>query len=551
MSINPQKEELSDAIDMLHDRVISSIENFPDPPHRFTKDFMVFVGWDRKRYNQFYLERAKASRERSRAVDADPSLEASLTGHIPCITHKIWVTDLKNPKFPPEHFTIAYCKNIASFPNHWVHIIWSNSTEVHQHVLQYAEKFGASVLCCNINQLPRGRALEFVNRLIDAKKYVLSTDILRVFIINFIGGIYSDYGILFRTVMYGIAQRHEYCLVWVHDLHFQSSVIGAAAKSDLTTIFLAIISNPEALNREYAVGSKDTPLKAIDEVETFAGLGWTACIILFLPASVAQAYVYTGAEIEWHGLQSWYTEGGKLGNALIHHTPPTIVQDINYNGYETLAKKYIVQFQCINPVFKEKISVLVKTRDYFLEHSTRFGMLLHRYNLADETRLSGCSHLLNYLFWQYVDQRPSVLDLNGIDFDHPQDASRRCAFWTEYFRTAHFSFNQMHNENKLAIAIDRAGNQNLLQRLSDILDRIDGNGHYILSGMEMKHCEDIKDYLSKIHCSYVIVRNSVGGGPEDEMTLILEAPPHRGEDRPHGCATLNEGPKTRPETRLR
>ena len=105
-----------------------------------------------------------------------------------------------------------------------------------------------------------------------------------------------------------LVRTAEYGLIVSDGGFFQTSFVASPPGSDLVSIFLAVLNNPHALSAEYA--RLGYAVWALDEVHIYAGLGFTACVLLFLspfrlhrdPSRAIESYaVAIGAIVVWCG----------------------------------------------------------------------------------------------------------------------------------------------------------------------------------------------------------------------------------------------------------
>jgi hypothetical protein len=331
-------------------------------PHSFIRRFLSTVGWSSQDFIDFIRRRQDAfvSRIENENLTNPPLDYESIQQNC----HKIWLTAPSQPHLPPSDYLIAYFKMCKAHPLEWTHFFWTNSDDVARYLEFQASAAGAKILVQNINSLQLGKIEKTLQALIADQKFVLAADIMKFVVLDRFGGIYSDLGICFDNAILSLVSAASYTFILAPNMFFQTSWISCRKGSHLSRVFLGILNNPEVFSRSYAL-EEANEVTAGTEVHTFCGLGYTACVLLFLPTE-APIIVFPphSPHLTWRSQQSWYGTVAKHGNALIRNSKPSVVSLRKYLEYEDLASSRISVINC-NGMIQEKVNVIAKLFDYF------------------------------------------------------------------------------------------------------------------------------------------------------------------------------------------
>ena len=347
--------------DLLEAQMLSSAA-----PHPFIVRLLTVFGWEKNDLLAF-IRGAHADLEDK--IIGGPGARKAITRPLEQYCHKIWLTSVDAPNFPPIDFLAGYFDMVRNHPPDWTHVFWSNNAEVVDFVNLRAIETKAKVLVNNIDTLHLGRLDRTVRSLVSDKKYVLAADVLKFIVLDRFGGIYSDLGICFDQSILQMASAVDYSFVLAGNLFFQTSWVSLRRRSLLSTMFLAIIDNPEVLSPQIVLDESNV-VSGGTEVHTFCGLGYTACTLLFLPDN-ASIFIFSpnSNHMSWRSQQSWYGSKPKHGNVLISATKPTLIRSEFYKIFENEACKSIKSFR-IGKAYVEKLKTLVKLSRYFESNPT-------------------------------------------------------------------------------------------------------------------------------------------------------------------------------------
>jgi len=366
-------------------------------PHPFMARLFKTMGWQAQDLLNFVHQgHAKLARRCASGEHPAPRIGGSA---LPKNCHKIWLTSPDTPHMPPEDFLAAYLAMCGRQPGDWTQWFWSNSEAVLQHVSTQARAVGAKVLAAPIDGIALGPIGSTLQKLIDARKYVLAADILKIVVLDRYGGIYSDLGICFDDVVLEIAVAADYTFLFASNLFFQTSWLSMAPHSTLSSVFLGVMNYPEVLSKDYVLDETKL-VNPGTEVHSFAGLGYSACALLFMPRSAAyHTFPESSTHISWDARQSWYGDKPKFGNVLIGQSLPTILKQEKYREYELEARDRLRSFNADGRLH-ERANVLVKLFEYFLANPPRLSRAFV-WNGSDKV---GGWHNFGYVYSLLLDQ---------------------------------------------------------------------------------------------------------------------------------------------------
>jgi hypothetical protein len=288
---------------------------------------------------------------------------------IPALTHRIWLTSPEHPCQPPADFLAGYCSAIRGLPAEAVHFFWTNSAAVAEAVRQQAAASGCPNVCLmDPAMLGATPIMARIGRLIEASKFVLAADALKIVVLERFGGIYSDLGIVYDRQVFELVLLADYAFIVSNALFFQTSFFACPPAADLARLFLAVMNVPGALDPSYALSGPAAT--ALDEVHMFAGLALTACAMLFMPPAARALMVPAQTpHLVWASHASWYGSEPKFGNVLISQTPPTLIDSAEFRAADELFA-VSARFYGHNPLLHAQLRVLVPLHSYFADHAT-------------------------------------------------------------------------------------------------------------------------------------------------------------------------------------
>jgi hypothetical protein len=348
------------------DDLVQKFLNEDSAPQPFLKSFYHVIEAPADSFVTFVNER-RASFEAS-------IMESRNSPHsraeIPALTHRIWLTSADESRHPPTEYLTNYFKAARELPLEAIHLFWTNSTAVASAVRESAVAAGCpNVSVMDIALFGALPVLDRVKKLIADRKFVLAADMLKFVVLERYGGIYSDLGMVYNREIFELVLLSDYAFIVSNATFFQTSFVACAPHSELASIFLAIMHVPSAFDPKYALMG-DVPT-ALDEVHIFAGLGFTACTILFLPlAARALMLPAQSPQLMWASQESWYGTQPKHGNALIQQTLPSLTSVDEFDATNHLIGRSI-KFFGPNAFLAAQMRILVALHAYFAAHPTR------------------------------------------------------------------------------------------------------------------------------------------------------------------------------------
>lgn len=335
------------------------------------------------------------------------------TAEIPKITHRIWVTSGEQPAMPPDSYMANYLKANQALPQDMLHMFWTNSAAVAEHVQRHAAQAHCVNLCTvGIGMVSEDPMFTKVLALLTHRKFVLAADVLKFVILNRFGGIYADMGITFDQQIVDLARISDYAFVVSDNVFLQSSFFACAPGADLCRMFLAVMNHPAAFLPEFALLGQ-TPC-ALDEVHVFAGFGLTACAMLFLPESARALMVPANSpNLTWESQRSWYGHEAKHGNAIVDQTPPSVFTEAMFSEAAQVWQDCVTLFGTA-PLLRAQLRALIVTAPYFAEHPTPFCRRFFFQGSDKALSWHNYAYIYNYLLGTRVGRVRRILEI-GID----------------------------------------------------------------------------------------------------------------------------------------
>ena len=126
---------------------------------------------------------------------------------------------------------------------------------------------------------------------------------------------------------------------------------------------------PAAFDPQYAL--LGSTAGALDEIHICAGMGLTACALMFMPSSVRALMVPAQSpHLQWRSQQSWYGEAPKFGNVRIQDSGPSLINGEEFRLADEVFASHVAIFGH-DPFLYAQLRVLIILYDYFANHPTR------------------------------------------------------------------------------------------------------------------------------------------------------------------------------------
>jgi hypothetical protein len=245
-------------------------------------------------------------------------------------------------------------------------------------------------------------------------------------------------------------------------MFFQTSWVSLAKGSFLSSVFLAVMNNPEVFSIDYALDESKT-INAGTELHTFAGLGYTTCALLFMPRN-ASCFTFPENldQLRWKGQQSWYGDAPKYGNALINKSTPSIFEQQRYAMFASQATERLLTINA-NGRFIEMAKLIVNLFEYYQRKPTPFCHCLS-YNGSDKI---GGWHNYGYVYFfllnAFARRGCTILEVGDASslWGRPRTGNSQCSVggsiraWREYMGAEAFGA-EIDRSRAAALALDQA-----------------------------------------------------------------------------------------------
>jgi len=130
-----------------------------------------------------------------------------------------------------------------------------------------------------------------------------------------------------------------------------------------------VMNVPAAFDPQYAL--LGSTAGALDEIHICAGMGLTACALMFMPSSVRALMVPAQSpHLQWRSQQSWYGEAPKFGNVRIQDSGPSLINGEEFRLADEVFASHVAIFGH-DPFLYAQLRVLIILYDYFANHPTR------------------------------------------------------------------------------------------------------------------------------------------------------------------------------------
>jgi SAM-dependent methyltransferase len=395
---------------------------------------------------------ARFARSFAHAGQSEAGIRAFVTRHvaafaehpppaamIPQRVHRIWITDPDAPHLPPA----TYLANIAALTRAlgpaFIHRIWTNAPGLQSRLSDHFTSEGVPVEAGLLDELAMPAAIrQTCDALIAARKFVLAADIMKIIVLQNLGGIYADMGVVMRPGLFAAVAQSDMCLLIDPQMFFQLSFLAAPAQAPMLALWSAVLARPESLAALLHPDAKQ--LNPVQEVELLAGPGFTSCVLNFAPFDARLLILpYQGTLLQWGSQRSWYPGAAKFGNVAIDDSDATVLTPAR------LAAHSAPELFLFGKAAKAaaRIKLLLGLRPYFEQNHSP---LCRAMSLAGSDKALGWHNytfIYHWLLQGLIDTRPRLLEIGiGTNFtDTPSSmgehgvpgASLRA--WRDYFRT--------------------------------------------------------------------------------------------------------------------
>jgi len=244
------------------------------------------------------------------------------------VTHKIWLTDEKEPSLPEERFIQMYEDFLSPFSEDWLHFFWTNSIYV---AYEFERRFSRQrVQVKVISSCEHVESFEVygkVSQLIKKRKYAFACDLLRIEVLYRFGGLYSDIGIKFLGSPEDLLSKYPYVFILGDGLFLQNSLMGVRQFDPIMRKMIDISLNPHVVPR--ALIKEITP---ISEAWISAGPMITMIFLLSVPDQTPICLLKGNQNLlKWSSQKSWYKKEadgvGKYGSTIVGESQLDILSE--------------------------------------------------------------------------------------------------------------------------------------------------------------------------------------------------------------------------------
>ncbi len=328
---------------------------------------------------------------------------------IPPVSHRIWITNDDEPKLPPDHLLRDISQHYAeAFPDH-LNYFWVNSSKVASHLKEALNDLEQPIIFRDIAELRLDPLFESIKILIEARKFVLATDLLRICILRKFGGIYSDLGAKISRDVVCLAAISDYLAILSEKAFLQTSVLGAAADSDLINLMHGYLCNPQVFPACWLKGAKFMP--PLMEVAALSGPMFSVFTHLFSqPNWRFLVLANDGKFVHWRASRSWYGPEAKFGNANIPDSSATLIDYDKIVQHQVKASSAVRTWNCPKAI-QIRLEILVGLSGYFDSYPTKLCQIM-KYNGSDKALGWHCyAYVYNYLLPIVREKSESLLEI--------------------------------------------------------------------------------------------------------------------------------------------
>ncbi len=174
---------------------------------------------------------------------------------IPYITHRVWITNHENPYEIPQERLEMYFKTLQNLGKEsttsWAHYFWCLDKNKIPQTIQTLQNSGLAIQIRELKEIwPSFRGKDIFERLYQGKYYTAISDIVRFNLVYLLGGVYSDFGVLFNKDLTTLFNNYDY-LFGQEGYLAGTSFLAGAAKAPVFNEILKFIDTLERVPQEY------------------------------------------------------------------------------------------------------------------------------------------------------------------------------------------------------------------------------------------------------------------------------------------------------------
>lgn len=169
---------------------------------------------------------------------------AGNTTRIPLKMHKLWLTLEDSPRELPEDRLQHYIKETNKFPD-FEHTIWCMDKS--KLPLTAHRILGTNIKLRELKEIwPEFRGKDLFYRMIHAKRLVACTDIARINLIYFFGGIYSDFGVEYHISPKILCEHYDF-ISFRESYLLSGTSIGCTQSNNIADKILEFLDNVDSV----------------------------------------------------------------------------------------------------------------------------------------------------------------------------------------------------------------------------------------------------------------------------------------------------------------
>lgn len=148
---------------------------------------------------------------------------------IPYLTHRLWITNLENPSFPPEDSIQKYLQSIKNLGKEWTHYFWCQDIGLFPSELKHdLEK--NHVILKTIDDIETMKGQKVIDFYLNHQQYCFASDIIRLNIVYQEGGVYSDIGWVLKDFSF-VCDQFDHFFYHLAPQQFDRNLFGCNKKS--------------------------------------------------------------------------------------------------------------------------------------------------------------------------------------------------------------------------------------------------------------------------------------------------------------------------------
>jgi hypothetical protein len=359
-------------------------------PYRFLTEALNASGEGFQGYKEFVVRMQDDAVKHAKCMQTAPLTKS----HIPQIMHRIWLTDPAAPSQPSDELLSRLGEMNGVLDGSWQIFFWINDVSLIE-CLRQSGPISAQISFILISELKDDNLYSKIHTLVEARRFVLAADLVKVAVLKRFGGVYCDLGVRFSEKFLPAFDMYDLVILLGQDWFFQTSFIACAAQNDLLTLFHAISAQTEVMPKE--IVSAPSELRPLDEVHLYSGPFFSFLLYLFrsndwniLPVKV------DGLDFRWYASQSWATGNRKFGNALLNDVSVSTLSEARFDENKSNRTKHLTHIGRVTP-FTLKLDILVSLTSYFDNVPSPFCRVLKFFGSDKASGWHNYGFIYNYI----------------------------------------------------------------------------------------------------------------------------------------------------------